>query len=353
MRGVYIHIPFCNKICTYCDFCKVYKNDNLIKEYLNALKKEITEKYLNDVVKTIYIGGGTPSCLSNKDIKYLFNIIKQIKLADNYEFTFECNINDITENLLKLLKVNKVNRLSIGVESFNCKKLNIMGRNNKNTFKKIALAKKYFSNINVDLIYGLNNETLNDLDLDLENFLKLDVPHISIYCLILEENTILKVNNYVELNSETQRKMYDRIRRFLKNNNYIHYEISNFCKKGYHSKHNMIYWNNEEYYGFGMGAGGFINKVRYLNTRSFNNYINGNYRLEEDFINDKKDMSNEMILGLRKIKGVSKSKFYKKFHKQISDVFDVSKLRENKTNYYISKKYLYVENSILVDFIDI
>jgi len=352
MRGVYIHIPFCSKICSYCDFCKMYKNDSLIKNYLKALEKEIDKYYLNDKVKTIYIGGGTPSCLSKSDLKTLFSIVKKFKLNKKYEFTFECNINDLTEELLIFLKENKVNRLSIGVESFNEKLLNVMGRKNIDTLKKIELAKKYFSNINVDLIYGLSNETIKDLDNDLNSFMKLDVPHISIYCLIIEDNTILKINNYEELDSDVKRTMYDRIRKILKENGYIHYEISNFCKKNYYSRHNMIYWNNEEYYGFGMGAGGFINGVRYENTRSYNNFVNGNIRLDEHKLSLKEDMSNEMILGLRKINGVSKSKFYKKYNKNIKDVFDTSKLNENKRNYYISKKYLYVENSILTDFLD-
>ncbi|MDD5980496.1 MAG: radical SAM family heme chaperone HemW [bacterium] len=352
MRGVYIHVPFCKSICTYCDFCKMYKNDDLIKKYLKKLSFEVEENYLNDVIKTIYIGGGTPSCLSKNELKSLFKITKKIKLSKNYEFTFECNINDINENLLMFLKENNVNRLSIGVESFNEKLLKIMGRKNTDVAKKIKLAKSYFSNINVDLIYGLNNETMDDLDDDLKNFLKLDVPHISIYCLILEDNTILKINNYQELDSDIERQMYDRIRKVLRKNDYIHYEISNFCKKNYHSRHNMIYWNNEEYYGFGLGAGGFINNIRYENTRSINNYLKGKIRLEEEKLDEKTNMENEMILGLRKINGVSRKKFYKKYHKNIEEVFDVSKLNKNNNNYYISKKYIYVENSILTDFID-
>lgn len=353
IKSVYIHIPFCSSICSYCDFAKVYKNNIIIDKYLDALEKEITLYYKGELIKTIYIGGGTPSCLEDYQLDKLFSIVKHFNMSKTYEFTFECNINDISINLLHKLSLNKVNRLSIGIESFNEKLLKIMKRENKDVKDKIKLAKTYFHNINIDLIYGVNKETMLDLKTDLDSFLTLDVPHISIYSLILEDHTMLKVNNYQELDYDLQRKMYDYIRIYLKKHGYIHYEISNFAKKGYSSNHNLTYWNNDLYYGFGVAAGGYINNVRYTNTRSITNYINGKYCYEEDIITPKIDMENYMILGLRKIKGVSKKDFYQRYNKNISDVFNTSKLCENKTHYYIPSKYLYVSNSILEDFIDI
>ena len=145
--------------------------------------------------------------------------------------------------------------------------------------------------------------------------------------------------------------LYDYIRKTLKKNNYIHYEISNFSKKGYMSKHNLCYWNNDNYYGFGLGSSGFVDNIRYTNTRSLNSYINGNYRYIKEKIDNKRNMEYEMILNLRKIKGISKKNFYKKYNINIKDVFDVSKLNENKYYFYIPKKYLFVENYILSDFI--
>ncbi len=354
MKSVYIHIPFCNSICSYCDFCKMLKNDDLIKKYLKSLNNEVSKYYKKNIIKTIYVGGGTPSCLNIEKLKLLFSTIKQFKLAKNYEFTFECNINDINEKLLKFLYKNKVNRLSIGVETFNPNLLKILGRiNNCDVNKKLLLAKKYFNNINVDLMYGINKETIEDLKKDLDNFLDLEVTHISIYSLILENNTILKIKNYQELDGDIQRKMYDLIRKILKNNGYIQYEISNFAKKSYQSKHNLAYWNNNFYYGFGLGASGFIDNIRYSNTKNINKYLKGNYRLEEEQMTKKINMENEMILGLRKINGVSRKRFFSKYHKNIEDVFNVSKLNCSNKNYYISKKYLYVSNAILKDFIDI
>ncbi len=352
VKSIYIHIPFCKKICSYCDFCKMYYNKEWVDKYLIALEKEIKSNYKNEIINTLYIGGGTPSSLSKLQLKKLFSILKLIKLNNKYEFTFECNIEDINEELLKLLKNNKVNRLSIGIQTFNKKYLLLMNRTSKNNIKNtINLCKKHFNNINIDLIYGLENQTIMELNEDLNKFLELDLQHISIYSLILEKNTILSNSNYKELDEDNQRKMYDLIRKNLNKNGYIQYEISNFSKKGYESKHNLTYWNNEHYYGFGLGASGYIDNIRYTNTRNFNKYLNGEYIYEKDIIDDEINMQNEMILGLRKIKGVSKKKFYQKYHINIEQVFNIEKLKENKYYFYISKHNLFISNSILVDFI--
>ena len=353
IKSCYIHIPFCNNICFYCDFCKVYYNKSLVDEYLLALEKEIDLYYKNDSLSTLYIGGGTPSVLSTKQLEKLFLIINKLKLKDDIEFTFECNINDINEDLLKFLKNSKVNRLSVGVESFNEKVLNILGRRNKDTLRKIELCKKYFDNINIDLIYGINDQTIKDLKYDLEIIKSLELKHVSIYSLILENNTILKINGYEEQDENLNREMYDLICKFLKDNGYIHYEISNFAKKEYESKHNLVYWNNNRYYGFGVGASGYLDNIRYTNTRSITHYIKGLYRYEEEIINEKIDMENFMILGLRKINGVNNSDFKMRYGKDIKDVFSVKKLEHKADNYYINEKDFFVSNSILVDFINI
>lgn len=354
IKSIYIHIPFCKKICSYCDFCKIYYNPKIVDKYLKELKKEVLSQYKNEPIKTLYIGGGTPSSLNNKELNKLFSITNIIKLTKNYEFTFECNIEDINEELLITLKNNKINRISIGIQSFNKDILNTLGRTyNFSITNKINLVKKYFNNINIDLIYGVNNETIDILDNDLNNFLKLNINHISIYSLILEENTILKINNYQEIDDSLNNDMYYYIIKKLKQNGYNQYEISNFSKKGYESKHNLTYWNNDYYYGFGLSASGYINNIRYTNTKSMTNYLKGNYIYQKEIINDKINMENEMILGLRKIKGVSKKKFYNKYKKNINEVFNISKLKQNKYYYYIPKKHLFISNYILEDFIDI
>ena len=354
IESCYIHIPFCNQICSYCDFCKMYANDELINKYLNALSNEIDTYYTNDNLKTIYIGGGTPSSLEKEELDYLFDILNNLKKDQECEFTFECNLNDIDEFLLSYLKDKGVNRISIGVESFDKKVLKILGREyNFNIKDRIDLAKKYFSNINIDLIYGIKGQTINDLKKDLQKFIELNVPHISIYSLILEDNTILKINNYEEIDEDLNREMYDYICKFLKENNYNHYEISNFSKEGYESIHNLNYWNNGKYYGFGLGASGYIDDIRYTNTRSITKYINSKYRYIMETITKKIDMENFMILGLRKTNGVSNKEFYKRYNKNIKDVFNTNKLNKKRDYYYIDESNLYISNYILKDFIDI
>ena len=354
VKSVYLHIPFCKKICTYCDFSKLYYNTKLVNQYLSQLENEFFSKYKNENIDTVYVGGGTPSSLNKNQLSKLFSIINNIKLNSNYEFTFECNIEDINEEFLKTLKKNKVNRLSIGIQSFNKNLLKILGRSyNFDIKKRIDLAKTYFDNINVDLIYGINGETINDLYSDLNEFISLDVNHISIYSLILENNTILKINNYAEIDDDLCRKMYDYICSFLKTNGYNHYEISNFEKNNSASMHNLTYWNNNEYYGFGLGASGYVNGFRYSNTRSLTNYLKGKYILENELISLKTDMENFMILGLRKIKGVSNQEFSIRYGKNIKDVFDIKNLCFDGNYYYISEDKLYISNYILKDFIHI
>lgn len=353
VKSIYIHIPFCNNICSYCDFCKMYYDKKLINKYLDSLNKEIKQNYKQESIKTLYIGGGTPSCLNVFELNKLFQILKQIKLAKKYEFTFECNVSDLNKEKLNILKENGVNRISIGVQSFNKKLLKNIGRNELPNLEKIELAKKYFDNVNIDLIYGINNETIEYLSKDLETFLSLNVNHISTYSLILENHTKLKIENYQELDDDTNRKMYDLIQKTLSKKGYKQYELSNFSKPKYESKHNLVYWNNEHYYGFGLGASGYINNYRYTNTKSINKYLSEEYIYEKEIIDKRIDMENEMILGLRKIKGVSKKKFYKKYNQKVEDVFNVKNLKQNKNYFYIAKKNLFISNYILSDFINI
>lgn len=342
MRSVYIHIPFCKHICSYCDFCKFYYKEEWALKYLDALENEIKKYYENDVVKTIYIGGGTPSSLSMDALKKLFEIIRIFKLDKKYEFTFECNINDINETLLKLLKINKVNRLSIGIQSFNKDKLKYLDR--KHTKEEIRdnikLCREYnFDNINVDFMYGVRVETLRNMKKDFKKFLKLDIDHISTYSLIIENNTVLKNEKETNINEDTEYEMYKYILKKLKKKDFHHYELSNFSKHGYESIHNMTYWNNEEYYGFGLSSHGFINGMRYENTRNLTKYLKHDYRLNELLVSTREDMENELILGLRMIDGISVSKFNKKYN---SDMFKIFKINEG-----INKGYLIYENDIL------
>lgn len=359
VKGIYIHIPFCNKICSYCDFCKNFYNEKIVEDYLNTLSKEVECNYKNECVNTIYIGGGTPSSLSIQMLDKLFSIINKIKLTDDYEFTFECNYEDITEELLIKLNDNNVNRLSIGLQTFNKKFESILERmiDKEKMINNVFLAKKYFNNINVDLMYAIPGETKEDLVNDINEFLKLDVPHISTYALIFEEHTKLNLSNFEEINEDLQNEMYYLIINKLKEKGYKHYEISNFAKENYESKHNLIYWNNDRYYGFGAGASGFIGNIRYDNTKSIFKYIKENNKNEEE-LSEKELMNDEVMLNLRKTDGINKKIFFEKFNKEIKNVFNYKELLingliiETDENIFINEKYLFVSNEIIVRFLE-
>ena len=360
IKSIYIHIPFCKNICSYCDFCKMYYNENWIEKYLDELENEILKSYNNEIIDTLYIGGGTPSCLSIKQLNKLFNILSKIKKSKNIEFTFECNIEDITYEKMKLLFDNNVNRLSIGVQTFNKKHLSFLGRNYKNIdiIEKISLAKSVgFKNINVDLIYAISNQTIEELNEDIDTLIKLDITHISTYSLIIEPSTKLYITNTNNIDEELDYQMYKLINKKLKKNGFINYEISNYSKKGFESRHNLNYWNNNEYYGFGLGASGYVNDVRYDNTKNLNKYLTGNYIYNKHKVEQKEKIENEFILGFRKTKGINKEEFNLKYGnikniKQVNELLENKQLIETKNNIYINPKYMYTQNSILVKFID-
>lgn len=353
--SIYIHIPFCNSICTYCDFCKILYNKKYINDYLDNLEKEIKVRYKSEIVNTIFIGGGTPSSLDDEELIRLMNIIEIFKLNDNYEFTVECNIESITENKLKIMKKYGVNRISIGVESFDNSIIKLLGRNHtkKDVYNKMGIVKRYFSNINIDLIYAAYDD-INILKSDIDCFLKLDIPHISTYSLIIEDNTMLKINGMRNIDEDIDYEMYKYIEDALEKNDYIHYEISNYAKNGYQSKHNLVYWNNEEYYGFGLSSTSYINNERITNTKNLRKYLNGEY-LDTSVYEDKDiRMENEIMLGLRKLDGIDLDRFKEKFNVSLEDIYNIDNLVRNgylirdNNCIKIDKKYMYISNEIIV-----
>ena len=360
MRSVYIHIPFCKRICSYCDFCKMFYDSSWARPYLKKLSNEIENYYMDDNIRTIYIGGGTPSALSLQELEYLLNLTKKFKKMKNIEFTFECNLEDINMQMLKLLKFYNVTRLSIGIQSFIPHLQDLLGRHHefKDAKEKINLARSLgFDNISLDLMYGFYNETLDDLRKDLKLFLKLKPDHISTYSLILEDHTLLKVNNIPKLDEEDEALMYETLSEILIRSGFNHYEISNFARKGYESIHNLNYWENGEYYGFGLGASGYVDKVRYTNTRNFFKYITEDFRSEEKILSQKEIMDNEIMLGLRKTKGINVNEFKNKYHVNIEDVYPIKpliknkELKQKKEYIFIPEDKLYVMNEILLKMI--
>ena len=356
-KSVYIHIPFCRNICSYCDFCKLLYKKDWADLYLDKLNEEILDRYLDDEIKTIYIGGGTPSSLSLSQIKKLLEICHNFHLSSQIEFTFECNLDDITEEILYLLKLNGVNRLSIGIQSFNEDNLYFLNRKHtlEEAEEKMALIRKLgFNNVNIDLMYALPTEDLSVLKKDLTMFLKLEPDHISTYSLMIEPHTMLYQKRIKPISEDMDSLMYKTIIKTLEKKDYHHYEVSNFAKEGYESKHNLTYWNNEEYYGFGLGASGYIDDIRYTNTKSLKNYLDGFYHGEQEILSLKDAMDNELMLGFRKCEGVSLEKFKRKFGKNMEDCYPIKPLLKNKDlkeedgYIFIPKDKFYIMNEILL-----
>ena len=334
----------------------MYYNDLFFNTYYEKLLKEVEiyQDYLNNTFKTIYIGGGSPSSIGINNLEKILKIL-YLKKEEDYEFTVELMPLDITEELLLLLKKYHVNRISIGVETVNPKYQKLIKRVVKKEVltDKINLAKKYFDNINLDLIYAFKDETLEEVDEDINYLLSFDVEHISTYSLILENNTYLKYVNYQEIEDSLSSQMYFYIKEKLEKYGYNHYEISNYAKEK-PSRHNLVYWNNEEYLGLGLSASGYIENIRYTNTRNLDKYP---FVKEEEYLNNKDKMTYFMILGLRKIEGISIKKFKELFNKDIYEVYDIKDLLNKNylilkdDNLSINPKYLYVSNSILEHFV--
>lgn len=361
VKSLYIHIPFCNKICSYCDFCKLLYNDNFIDKYLDSLEREIKTTYKGEVIETIYIGGGTPSCLSYKQLKRLFEIISIIKKSSNLEFTIEGNFDSTTFEKLNLYKEYGVNRLSFGIETTDSNLLKFLNRElDKNEVIDIINYSNDIglNNINVDLMYALPEEDLTILKKDLEFICSLNIKHISTYSLIIEKNTVLSINGCKNIDEDLDLKMYIFIRKFLKNKGFIQYEISNFSKEGYESKHNLVYWKNQEYYGFGIGASSYIGNKRINNTRSINKYLVGEVISSFDELTIYDTIEYEIMLGLRTSYGINKEKFRKLYGKDIEKCYNYSSLindgfiLEDLNHIWINPDNWYISNEIIIKFLE-
>lgn len=383
--GIYVHIPFCKKKCYYCDFISYDNKKEKIEDYIKYLKYEIYETgegtkldLKNNLIEplkitSIYIGGGTPSYIDSKYIIEIIKIIKQeFEVYDDAEITIEINPGTVNEQKLIDYKNIGINRLSIGVQSNNNSLLNNIGRihSYEEFLSTYKLARKIgFNNINLDFIIGLPNQTDKDINDLIHEIKRLSPEHISIYSLMIEENTKMYkdyINNVIKLpNEDIERKTYWKIKNNLESNGYIHYEISNFAKIGYESKHNLACWNQEEYMGFGVAAHSYTDGARYSNISNIDEYID-NFKNNKDIDNiifhekqnNESKMKEYMFLGFRKIKGINVDDFYNKFKKDVFDIFseELSKLIkigliETNNNYIkLTKKGLDLANLVFEEF---
>lgn len=374
MKGIYIHIPFCKQKCYYCDFISFANCEKLIDKYIKALKQEILKTLkAKDEIDTIYIGGGTPSAIDSKYIKeVLEEIYKIVGQNDKREITIEVNPGTITKEKLYDYKEIGINRISIGLQSTSNSLLETIGRihNYEQFLESYSLINKNFSNINIDLMIGLPNQTIQDIEKSLKEVIKLEPTHISVYSLILEEGTKLEklVNeNKLQLPSEDiEREMYWKVKEVLNKNGYMHYEISNFAKSGFASKHNTNCWEQHEYYGFGVSAHSYINNIRYSNIENLNEYIknieneeySNNKKINEIQTKDSK-MQEYMMLKLRMLDGVEMQKYKNKFQenplyvyrKEIEKLVMQELLEVDGDNIKLTKKGLDFANEVWEEFV--
>jgi oxygen-independent coproporphyrinogen III oxidase len=338
-KAIYIHIPFCEQICHYCDFNKVFLANQPVDGYLDALEKELIltlAKYPTTKINTIYVGGGTPTSLDEKQLEKFLQIISThlLPMTDQQlEYTFEANPNKGLLPKLSLLKNGKVNRLSYGVQTFDNKLLKTIGRTHEkeDVIEAIETAKKVgFTNISVDLMFSLPGQSISQFNETLDLAFALDVPHFSSYSLQIEPKTVfynLSQKGKLPLPPEDESAtMFELLIDRMNKKGYKQYEISNFAKPGFESIHNLTYWNNEEYYGIGAGAHSYVSGSRCANVGPVNKYIalvneSKLPRLEEHPVPKKEKMEEEMFLGLRMATGVSKQSFIQKYGVGIHDIF--------------------------------
>ena len=322
--GIYIHIPFCVKKCDYCDFISYCNSEEKIEKYFIKLKQEINKKLSkleNYFINTIYIGGGTPSAV---DSKYIVDVLKEIRkiqdISQCEEITIEVNPGTITLEKMMDYKKAGINRVSIGLQETNDNLLKSIGRiHTYNDFLESynIVRKLGFNNVNVDLMIGLPNQSIVNIKNSLEKIIKLNPEHISVYSLILEEGTLLHKKIEMEqlklVDEDLERNMYWYVKNLLEKNNYNHYEISNFSKVGYNSKHNSNCWNQEEYLGIGVAAHSYYQNKRYSNSLEINEYIENNKEILYEKQSVEEQKKEYMLLGLRKIKGINIQQFKNKF----------------------------------------
>lgn len=335
--GVYIHIPFCISKCKYCDFVSSSEINDMTDGYVKALKAEIemySDRFLQYEVKTIFIGGGTPSILDLTKLESIVDeLYKRFNISKNIEFTIESNPGTLTENKLKKYTDIGINRLSIGLQSFNNDILKTIGRihSTDDFIKSYSLARNAgFKNINIDLIYSLPGQTIEDWENTLRKVIELKPEHISAYSLKIEEGTPfdkLLAENRLQLPSDDEdRQMYDMAIKLLGKSRIEQYEISNFSKKGYECRHNLVYWNNEEYLGLGVSAHSYIDSNRFANTKDVHEYIDlisqGKSPIITEELKTKRDeMIETVFLSLRLNRGLELKKFEERFNISIFDIY--------------------------------
>ena len=330
--SAYVHIPFCTQICYYCDFSKVFIKNQPVDSYLEHLLQEF-HSYDIQKLRTLYIGGGTPTALSASQLKVLLEgLTKNLDLSMLEELTIEANPGDLDADKIAVLQNSAVNRVSLGVQTFDDRMLKKIGRSHteKDIYENIDRLKLAgFDNISIDLIYALPGQTMDQVKDNVAKAIALDIPHMSLYSLILENHTVfmnrMRRGKLPLPKEEVEAEMFEYIIAELEKAGFEHYEISIFSKLGFESRHNLMYWDNAEYYGIGAGASGYVDGVRYKNHGPIRHYLKaveeGSARINEEHLSQREQMEEEMFLGLRKKSGVSMARFEEKFERSFQELY--------------------------------
>lgn len=373
--AVYIHIPFCEHICYYCDFNKVFLEGQPVDEYVDLLIKEMQITAANkqmEPIDTVFVGGGTPTTLNEAQIAKLCTAIQEIfPMKEEVEFSFEANPGDLSVAKVQTMKDYGVNRISMGVQSFNNDLLKKIGRIHtvKDVYQSVENMRTVgFENVSIDLIFSLPGQTEADFQDTLNQALALDLPHYSAYSLIIEPKTIfynlMQKGKLFLPGQDAEANMYDLLLVEMEKHGRKQYEISNFAKEGFESKHNITYWSNEHYYGFGAGAHGYIGNTRYSNFGPIKKYMeplqeNKLPVFQQKELTLKEKMEEEMFLGLRKVSGVSKARFQRKFGQDLDVTFQnaIQKtmakgwLENNEENVALTRNGRFLGNNVFQEFL--
>ena len=360
IKGLYVHIPFCRHICGYCDFAKCRYEKVLAERYLYHLQKEL-DSVSQDSFQSIYIGGGTPTALPADQLEGLLKMLSRFRVEQ--EYTIEINPETFDLEKAELIKKYGVNRVSVGIQSFEEQLLAHMGRTHHNidvhtTFR--ALDRVGIDNRSIDLMYGFHNQTVSEVLRDLEKAVRMNITHISIYDLEVHPQTPFGMAGYQPVDDETDFLMYQAIIDFLNSHSFRQYEVSNFALTTHQSVHNMLYWRYEDYLGVGLGASGKVGNVRYDNTRNFLDYIQDHYRKTEYRLSQKDQRFEAVMMNLRLLQGINIREYDYRFETGLLALYhdaiekNVNKgLLEIVDGYLrVTDKGLFVLNDILVDFMD-
>jgi putative oxygen-independent coproporphyrinogen III oxidase len=375
IKSAYLHIPFCEHICHYCDFNKVFLKGQPVDDYLKALDQEMNmtvNQFPTGALQTIFVGGGTPTSLNEQQLyRFCESINRNLPKSETLEFTFEANPGDLTKEKLQILKDAGVNRLSLGVQTFNEELLKKIGRVHKakDVYQTIDNAKTIgFENISIDLIFSLPTQTITDLKESLTEAFSLDITHYSAYSLIIEPKTVfynlLKKGKLPTPGEDVEAAMYELLMEEMEQHGFNQYEISNFSKPGFESRHNLTYWNNESYYGFGAGAHSYLNGSRRSNTGPLKRYIDQINSgalpvIDEHQTTKVEQMEEEMFLGLRKTAGVPVPHFIEKFavnplqlfEKEIAELTAKQWLEVGNSHIFLTKKGRLLGNEVFQAFL--